>query len=289
MRRKEDARDTVLNASRSYYAHWAYYADLWAQRDRRAAKTLKRELDFLEFAFRTSATRPIEDVLDVACGNGPHVVELAKRGYRCTGQDYTPERVQTAKARAGREGVSVKLMQGDATKLEYENEFDAALALYVLFLLPNDDDVRSCLRQINRALKSGGILICNIGNPFYDGEGWYSPKVIHKGYYVNEARASGMRYIDMGRLRDFDRVQGVAWWQETSVIEAPDGVHVLRDRERLRLFNYWDILRYLQEAGFKEIKCYPDWKVEPQKKPKAAELVFVSKKDGRDHPISSRI
>ena len=85
--------------------------------------------------------------------------------------------------------------------------------------------------------------------------------------------------MDIGRLRDFDRVQGVTWWQETSVIEAPDGVHVFRDRERLRLLNYWDILRYLQGAGFKEIKCYPDWKVEPQRKPKAAELIFVSRKD----------
>ncbi|HJX24289.1 MAG TPA: class I SAM-dependent methyltransferase [Candidatus Bathyarchaeia archaeon] len=279
MRRKDNARDNVLNASRAYYAHWAYYADLWAQRDPQATKTVKRELDFLEFAFRTCATFPIEDVLDVACGNGPHIVGLAKRGYRCTGQDYTPERVQMARARAERERISVKLMQGDATRLSYENEFDAALALNILFLLPNDDDVANCLRQINRALRSGGILICNIGNPFYEGEGWYSPKGINQGHYVHEAHARGMRYLDIGRLRDFDRVLGVAWWQETSVIEAPDGVHVFRDRERLRLLNYWDILRYLQEAGFKEIKCYPDWKVEQQRKPKAEELVFVSRKD----------
>jgi hypothetical protein len=63
------------------------------------------------------------------------------------------------------------------------------------------------------------------------------------------------------------------------VIETPDGVHVFRDRERSRFFTYWDILHYLQMAGFKEIKCYPDWKIKPPKKPKWDSLVFVSRKD----------
>ena len=85
----ENARETVLKASRAYYAHLAYYEDLLAQRERRAAETTKRELDFLEFAFRAHATHRVRDVLDVACGNGRHVVGLAHRGYECTGQDYT--------------------------------------------------------------------------------------------------------------------------------------------------------------------------------------------------------
>ena len=134
MKRLKNARETVLKASRAYYAHLAYYEDLLAQRDRRVAETA-RELDFLEFAFRAHATHRVKNVLDVACGNGRHVVGLAHRGYQCTGQDYTPEQVQIAQARAKREGVSVKLLQGDATRLKYESEFDAVLALKILFLL----------------------------------------------------------------------------------------------------------------------------------------------------------
>jgi hypothetical protein len=56
-------------------------------------------------------------------------------------------------------------------------------------------------------------------------------------------------------------------------------VHIFRERERLRLLTYWEILYYLQAAGFKEIKCYPDWKTKPPKKPKAEMLIFVSRKD----------
>jgi SAM-dependent methyltransferase len=274
MDRLDNARETVLKASRAYYAHLGYYEERT-----RAETTTKRELDFLEFAFRTHATHKVKDVLDVACGSGRHVLGLAHRGYKCIGQDYTPEQVQIAKTRSKREGVSITLLQGDATRLKYESEFDAVLALYILFLLPDDDSVLSCLRQVHRALKSGGILVCNIANPFYEGESWFSLKSIQQGHYFNEVRVAGLRYISIDRVQDFDPLHGVAWWQETHVIETPDGMHIFRERERLRLFTYWDILHYLQAAGFKQIKCYPDWKIEPPKKPKAEWLVLVSRKD----------
>jgi len=233
MDRLENARETVLKASRAYYAHLGYYEDLLV------AETTKFELDFLEFAFRTHAAHRVRDVLDVACGSGRHVLGLAHRGYKCTGQDYTPEQVQIAQARAKSDGVSVRLLQGDATKLKYESMFDAVLALRILFLLPDDDSVLACLRQVHRALRSGGIIVCNIANPFYEGENWFSLKSIQQGHYFKEVRVPGMRYISIDRVRDFDPLHGVAWWQETHVIEASDGVRIFRDRERLRLFTYW--------------------------------------------------
>jgi len=274
MGRLENARKTVLRASRSYYAHLGYYEERTYAED-----TNKRELDFLEFAFRTHAIHKVRDVLDVACGSGRHVLGLAHRGYKCVGQDYTPEQVQIAKSRAKREGVAIKLLQGDATRLKYESEFDAVLAVRILFLLPDDESVLTCLRQVHRALKSGGIMVCNIANPFYDGENWFSLKSVQQGHYFNDVRVPRMRFVSIDQVQDFDPLHGVAWWQETHIVETPDGMHIFRELERLRLFTYWDILHYLQEAGFRETKCYPDWKIKSPKKPKAEWLVFVSRKE----------
>ena len=279
MKHSKNARETVLKASRAYYAHRAYYEDLLVQHEPRYVEANKRELTFLEHAFRTHATHPVKKVLDVACGSGRHVFGLAKLGYECTGIDYTPERIQIAKERAKREGFSVKLLQGDATLLDYENEFDAVLALYIIFLLPNDNDVQKTLECGYRSLREGGILVCNAGNPFYPGTSWFSLQTINKGLEVVEARAPSIHSTEVVRLRNFDPLHGVAWWQETSTIETPEGTHVFRDGERLRLFTYWDIVHYLQAAGFEEIKCYPDWEINPRKKPKAEKLVFVSRKD----------
>jgi hypothetical protein len=88
-----------------------------------------------------------------------------------------------------------------------------------------------------------------------------------------------MRFISVDRVQDFDPIHGVAWWQETHIVEAPEGTHVFQEHERLRLFTYWDMLHYLQAVGFKETKCYLDWKIKSGKKPKAEWLVFVSRKD----------
>ncbi len=270
-------REAVLKASRSYYSHRAYYGDLLSQHSSRIIETTKHELDFLEHAFQSNSSRPVHDVLDVACGGGRHIVGLTHRGYKCTGQDYTKERVEIAKVRAKREGVSVTLHQGDATRLNHQNKFDAVLALNILFLLPDDEDIQRCLSQIHRALRQGGVLICNIFNPFYTETGEFSDLII-KGLRVDEVRASGVRDTRVSRLESFDRVHGVAWTQETSIIEASDGKHIFRDKERIRLLTYWDILHYLRGAGFSKVECYPDMKAKPPKNPKGEELAFVARK-----------
>ena len=279
MKRVKNTRDTVLKYSRAYYAHRASYWDRLDDKKRDLPERYQRELKFLKHAFNANATRLVLEVLDVACGLSRHIIELAKQGYECTGWDYTPENIKIARERAKREGVSVKLLQGDVTQLSYENAFDAVIAFYILFLLPNDDDVLKCLRLIHRALRPGGILVCNIGNPFSKGKNWFSLEGISEGLKINEERTSGLHVTEIIRLIDFDPVYGVAWWQETSIVETPEGTHVFRDKERLRLFTYWDIIHYLQIAGFKTITCYPDWKTKSPKKPKGIQLVFVSRKE----------
>jgi SAM-dependent methyltransferase len=252
----QDRRKDVLEASRKYYAHRAYYGDLLSQRPE-AVKVTNRELDFIEKVFQRDATRPVRDVLDVACGGGRHVVGLVHRGYRCTGQDYTIERVQIARARAKRERVTVRILQGDASKLGFRDQFDAVLALNILFLLPSDDDVQETLRRAHRALRFGDILVCNIFNPYYSGPGEFSD-VLYRGVWTGETRAPGIRKLGITELKDLDRVHGAAWFGSTNTIEAHDGTHVFRDRERVRFFTYWDLSRYLTDAGFREIRCYPD-------------------------------
>jgi ubiquinone/menaquinone biosynthesis C-methylase UbiE len=161
----EAARRRVQRSSTQYYARRAYYLDLLSQR-RPLDKETIRELAFLDFAFKKKGLRRVKKVLDVACGGGRHIVGLAQKGYQCTGHDFTPERVEIAKKRAARNNVSVELSRGDATKLSYENEFDAVEALYVLFLLPSDEDVKKCIAEAYRALKPGGVFVCNIHNAF---------------------------------------------------------------------------------------------------------------------------
>jgi hypothetical protein len=62
MGRRRDARETVLKASRDYYAHRAYYEDLLVQRQRQSVEATKRELNFLEHAFRADVTCSVHHI-----------------------------------------------------------------------------------------------------------------------------------------------------------------------------------------------------------------------------------
>src|SRR5438445_5570025 len=105
----EFSRRQVLRASKQYYSRRAYYYDLLSQQ-RPTDKDTRRELAFLEFAFKKKATRRVTRVLDVACGGGRHVVGLAQRGYQCTRHDFTPERVEITRRRAARFKVKLGLL-----------------------------------------------------------------------------------------------------------------------------------------------------------------------------------
>jgi ubiquinone/menaquinone biosynthesis C-methylase UbiE len=271
----EEGRKAVLGHSRRYYARRAHYYDLIAQRTR-ADKETKRDLDFIESAFKAHSARPVAKVLDVACGGGRHIVGLAKRGYECIGYDFTAERVRAARARSERVGVKVALRQGDATRLPKKDIYDAVLALYILFLLPSDEDIKKCLKGIREVLTPGGVLICNIYNPFTR-SGRDLMELLDRGTYVNEVRASGIRIMEVDKIKDFDPVKGILWSDEVSVVEAPDGNHVFRDQERFRLLTFWDVKRYLEDAGFAMVATYADWKLRQKGRPEAVELVFVAR------------
>jgi len=273
----KDDRDTVLRSSQLYYSRRARYDDLIAQRQHDKSKRTFRELNFLQWAFKRHSKRPVRRVLDVACGGGRHIVGLAQKGFICTGQDFSKERVEVTRARAQRASARVKVGQGDATKLTYSGRFDSVLALYLLFLLPSDDDVLACLRGAHKALRPGGLLVCNIFNPFSR-----SPnelvEIVRSGRSTSERHARGVRVTEIAELERFDAVLGVGWASETAIAEAPDGVHVFRDREQFRLLTYWDMARYFRDSKFREVYCYPDWLKKPPRTPRAEQLVFIARK-----------
>ncbi len=151
------------------------------------------------------------------------------------------------------------------------------LGLYIIFLLPDDEAVKRCLRGVHRSLRSRGVFVCNIFNPFTKGKNWVA-EAMRSRDMIEEQKAPGIRVVEIQRTHDYDPVRGVVWVDETTIIEAPDGRHIFRDRERARLFTYWDIYHYLRSAGFRDVECYPDWEVKPTKTPKAEQLVFVARR-----------
>jgi len=143
---------------------WKVFFDRYAPRymDEVFTRHTKQEVDFIEEEFNLPEG---SHILDVGCGTGRHVVELAKRGYRVTGIDISERMLREAQKRCEEESVSVKLIQADATDFEVEELYDACICLCegAFGLLsegedPFERDIK-ILRNINRALKPGAKFL----------------------------------------------------------------------------------------------------------------------------------
>ena len=68
------------------------------------------EVDFLE---KTLAPPAGAHLLDIPCGSGRHMIELARRGYRMTGVDLSADFMKHARSRAEQAQIQVELRAGD--------------------------------------------------------------------------------------------------------------------------------------------------------------------------------
>jgi 2-polyprenyl-3-methyl-5-hydroxy-6-metoxy-1,4-benzoquinol methylase len=102
-------------------------------------------------------------ILEVACGRGGFVREMARAGARVTGCDFSAAALHAAstKLRAG-EGRPVALIQGDAQNLPFaDNSFDLVVSCETIEHLP---DVKAAIRGMHRVTRPGGKLLLTTPN-----------------------------------------------------------------------------------------------------------------------------
>lgn len=132
--------------------------DLWRQCV--APEQTRAEASFI---LRNLGCDPPARVLDVACGNGRHSLELAKRGCRLTGLDLSLEFIEEARRNAQAAGLSVDCVHGDVRHLNWEAEFDGAYCFGNSFGYLTHADTLNFLIRLGRALKPNARFILETG------------------------------------------------------------------------------------------------------------------------------
>lgn len=106
---------------------------------------------------------PPASVLDLACGPGRHVVELARRGYEVTGVDVSAAFLDVARTACSEEGVSPELVREDMRAFRRPGAFDAVLNMSTSFGYFDDpDDDAAVLRNAHASLRPGGALLMEL-------------------------------------------------------------------------------------------------------------------------------
>lgn len=104
-------------------------------------------------------------ILDLACGHGRHAIELARRGYKVTGLDFSKHFIELARKDAREKKVEVDFVRKDMRGLSFVNKFDAIINMFTSFGYFDDEaDNMLVLRKISRALKPNGKFLIDLNN-----------------------------------------------------------------------------------------------------------------------------
>jgi SAM-dependent methyltransferase len=202
------------------------------------------EVDGLE---RLTGIRPPARVLDEACGQGRHAIELARRGYDVVGHDLSAYLLGVADERARAAGLGIRWVRGDM-RHPPQGPFDLALNLFTaLGYFEEDVENQAVLNAIRRVLTPGGQFVLEVLNGDwrvrdFEPTGWYTDG---KVTVVEE------RQLDSSgrRMRVRQTIERKGELQETT--------HVLR------LYGAAELEGMLREAGFGRIDMYGDWDGSP--------------------------
>ncbi len=109
-------------------------------------------------------------ILDLACGQGRHTLELARRGFKfVNGLDRSHYLIRKAKNIAATEGLAASFKEGDARKLPYQPDtFDLVVILGNSFgyFESLDDDIK-ILKEVFRVLKPNGRFLIDVADGDY--------------------------------------------------------------------------------------------------------------------------
>jgi len=124
-------------------------------------RDVERDVAFIEQSLRLP---PGARILDLACGNGVHAVELAARGYQLTGLDLSTTLLDMARSYNGRRNQAVNFVQADMRQLELDASFVGIYCWGASFGYFEDAANVNVIDRVVRALKPGGRFLIDLTN-----------------------------------------------------------------------------------------------------------------------------
>jgi SAM-dependent methyltransferase len=203
----------------------------------------KGEVDFLTHCFKRFARRRVRDVLDIACGTGPHLIRLADRGYRMSGLDLSRSNIEFLRQRLAAGGHTGELVVGDMTDFRLRRQVDAAICMQDSqgHLLTNEQLV-SHLRSVARAVRPGGLYVFDR----YMVSSWTDPA---RRWSWSRRRGNVIVRASFSALNDVDPVTQV--FTEHMVLEAIENGsrRVYRQTHRSRMLFPQELKALVALAG----------------------------------------
>lgn len=192
--------------------------------------------------------KPEMKILDLGCGPGLYSELLAKNGHSVIGVDYSESSIQYATRQAKEKKLNIEYLKKNYLDLDFDNQFDLIILIYLDFCVLLPEEREKVLENIYRALKKGGLFICDV---------------------VNE------RNIDKKTISQSWEVQETGFWRSTPYIALTNGYHypeakvlanhhiIIGENDTIDTYIFWshyyekdDLIQILESNGFKGVTDY---------------------------------
>ncbi len=136
-------------------------------------KETPKESKFLEAVFKKYVPFPVKNVLELGCGSGRLVCDMATRGFSMTGLDLNPTALEYCQKKLKKLGVKGETVVGDMTNFKFDQPFDAAVnAINTFRHLESEEAALAHLDCVAEHLKPGGVFVLSLHLLPVDGDLW---------------------------------------------------------------------------------------------------------------------
>ena len=200
----------------------------------------------IEAIRQATGIQPNDRILDLCCGQGRHVFELARQGFRhLVGIDRSRYLIRLARRRARQDGLSATFHEGDARRYRVKDgNFHCVMILGNSFgYFDQEEDDLAVLRAVRRALLGGGTLVLDLADGDWQRRN-FEPRSwewIDQNHFVCRERSLSS---DQSRLISRE-----------VVVHAERGV-IVDQFYAERLYTRQSILTLLEECGFTHCRSH---------------------------------
>ncbi len=153
-------------------------------------KETPKESEFLIDVFEKYVPFPVKRVLELGCGSGRLICDMAGRGFSMTGVDLNPMSLDYCKKKLKKERNKAELVVGDMTNFKFDEPFDAAVnAINTFRHLETEEAALAHLNCVAEHLKPGGVFVLSLhllpkGGDLWGTERWGAKTEDMSVYYA---------------------------------------------------------------------------------------------------------
>ncbi len=214
-------------------------------------RDIPHEVDVFEECFRRFSRIPVKSVLEIACGNAPHLEELAKRGYRYTVLALSEAMIASSAEKAKRAGARAEFVRSRMSAFRIDPPVDFAYIMLGSLYVADTAELTGHFDSLAASLRPGGLYLMDWclktwGTPFV-GESW-------------DMEQDGIKVTTSGDMETVDAMAQT--FVETIRFDVDDhGRHVkVEDRSVVRAVHPQEFLLMLKLRGdFEFVGWWNNW------------------------------